>query len=50
MVNQEEQYLEMSQLMELRLRCNDEERMIRLFKISLDYVVLEHLVGTWNQD
>lgn len=36
--------------MELRLRFNDEERMMRRFEIVLGYVVLEHVVGTWNQD
>ncbi len=42
--------MELSQLFELRLRFNDEERMMRRFEIVLDYVVLEHVVGTWNQD
>ena len=42
--------MELSQLVELRLRFNDEERMMRRFEIVLDCVVLEHVVGTWNQD
>ena len=42
--------MELSQLFELRLRVNDEEGMMRRFEFVLDYVVLEHVVGTWNQD
>ncbi len=42
--------MELSQLFDSRLRFDDEERMMRRFEIVLDYVVLEHVVGTWNQD